>query len=74
MEGKALAGVWNGLGFVDHQACDGHRLFIGQIPVHRAIEVANWHRPIDIDRTIWLGAHALYGDVMLIHNIADDFF
>ncbi len=37
MEGEYLAGLGNGLGFVDHKSGDGGRLIVGQVPIQMAI-------------------------------------
>ena len=59
---------------MNHQPRDGGGLLIGQFPVHHAVEVADRHRAIDIDRTIRLHPHTLHGKVMLVLDVADNFF
>jgi hypothetical protein len=34
---EALAGLGDGLGFVDDEAGDGDGFFVGQVPVHGAV-------------------------------------
>ena len=41
VENEGLAGIVDGLGLVDDQTGDGHRLVLGQVPVHQAVEVAH---------------------------------
>jgi len=59
---------------MDDQTGDSGRLLVRQIPVHDAVEVADGNRAVDIDRTIRLLAHARHGDVVLVGDVADDFF
>jgi hypothetical protein len=74
VKGEALAGFGDGLGFVDDEAGDGDGFFVGQIPIHRAIEIADRHGAVDIDAAIGLRAHADDGDVVLVFDVADDLF
>ena len=53
---------------------NGHRLIIRQGPVERAIEIADGHLAIDINRAVRLRADALNGAVVLVLDFADDFF
>ena len=72
VEGEGLAGLGDDARFVDDEAGDGRRLLVGQVPVHRAVEVADRHRAVDVDRAVRLRAHALHGDVVLVGDVADD--
>src|ERR1700752_2065820 len=41
VEGETLAPLRDRARLVNHEAGDGGRLFIGQMPVHRAVEIAD---------------------------------
>src|SRR4026209_2082625 len=43
VESKALAAVGDRARLVDHEACDGGRLLVRQMPVHGAVEVPDRH-------------------------------
>ena len=72
MEGEDLAGLGDRPRLVDDEAGDGRRLLVGQVPVHGAVEVADRHRAVDIDRAVRLRPHALHRDVVLVVDVADD--
>ena len=72
VETEHLTGFGNGAGFVDHEAGDRRRLLVGQIPIHRAVEIAQRNRAVDQHRAVLLRAHALHGDVVLVADVADD--
>ena len=44
------------------------------MPVHRAVEIANWHRTVDHHGAVRLGADARHHHVVLVGDIADDLF
>src|SRR5580704_11275275 len=50
VKGKTLAAFGDRAGLVDHEAGDGGRLFIRQMPVHGAVEIADRHRAVDHHR------------------------
>src|SRR5665213_4417222 len=54
VEREALADFRNRARLVDHQTCDGGGFLIGQIPVHDAVEIADGHRAVDVDRAVRL--------------------
>ncbi len=72
VEGEGLARLGDDARLVDDEAGDGGRLVVGQVPVHGAVEVADRHRAVDIDRAVRLRADALDGDVVLVGDVADD--
>ena len=51
---------------------DRRRLLVGQMPVHGAVEVADRHRAVDVDRAVGLRAHALRREIVLVRDVADD--
>src|SRR3954451_10115890 len=72
VEGETLAAFRNRARLVDHEPGDRGRLFIGKIPVHRAVEIADRLRAVHHDRAVRLRAHTSHDDVVLIGDIADD--
>src|SRR5580700_9768522 len=44
VKGKTLAAFGDRTCFVNHEARDRRCLFVGQAPIHRAIEIADRHR------------------------------
>ncbi len=62
----------NGARFVDHQAGDGGGFLVGQVPVHRAVEIADRHRPSTITEPSGCGRTPCDGDVVLVADVADD--
>jgi hypothetical protein len=58
MKGEDLSGIGNGLRLVDDKACDGGGLFVGQVPVGRAIEVADlaWWSSAELDPALFPAA------------------
>src|SRR5713226_9140013 len=74
VEGKTLAALRNRTGFVNDEACDRGCFLVRQIPVHRAIDVADRNRAIDHHRAVGLGADAGHHDILLVGNVADDLF
>ena len=61
VKAEGLVRLGNRARLVDDEAGDGRRLVVGQIPVHRAVEVADRRRAVDDDRSVALLAHALRG-------------
>src|SRR5580698_11165967 len=59
---------------MDHEACDRGRLFVRQMPIHGAVEVADRHRTVDNYGAVGLGPDTGHHDVVLVGNIADDLF
>ena len=51
-----------------------HRIVVGQVPVHGAVQVADGDHPVDIGRAVGLAAHALDRGVVLVLDLADDLF
>ena len=72
MKGETLASFGDRSGLVNHQAGDRGCLFVGKIPVHRTIEIADRHRAIDHHRAVRLGAHARNHDIVLVGDVTDD--
>src|SRR5271166_1949251 len=72
VEGEGLPRLGNGAGFMNDEAGDSRGLFVGQVPVHGAVEVTDRHRTVDDDGAVALLADALNGNVVLVANIADD--
>ena len=70
---KVWPDVRNRARLVDDEAGDGGGLRIRQIPVHRAVEIADRHRAVDIDRAVRLRPHARHRNVVLVGDVADDF-
>src|ERR1700674_4450876 len=72
VEGEGLPRLGNGARFMDDKAGDRRRLFVGQVPAHGAVEVADRHGTLNHDRAVALPANALNRNVVLVANIADD--
>src|SRR5271167_72683 len=72
VEGEGLPRLGNGAGLMNDEAGDSRGLFVGQVPVHGAVEVTDRHRTVDDDGAVALLADALNGNVVLVANIADD--
>jgi uncharacterized membrane protein YraQ (UPF0718 family) len=73
VEGEGLFLGGNGLRLVNDEAGDGRRLLVGQVPVERAVDVADRYRAVDDDRAVGLLAHALHVDIVLVGDVADNF-
>src|SRR6516225_10513862 len=74
VEREALSGLWDRARFVNDDAGDRGRFVVGNIPIHRAVEIANWHTAIDIDRAVRKRPHARNRYVVLIADVANNFF
>ena len=72
VKAEGLARLGNRARLVNDEAGHGRGFVVGQIPAHRAIELADGRRAVDHDRPVALLAHALHGDVVLVANVADD--
>ena len=72
VKGEALSRLRDRPRLVDDDAGDGGRLVVGNVPIHRPVEVAHRHRAVDIDRTVRLRPHAGHRDVVLVADVADD--
>jgi hypothetical protein len=66
VEGEGLAGLGNDPRLVDDEAGDGGCLLVRQLPAHGAVQIADRHRAVDIDRAVGLRPHALDDDVVLV--------
>src|SRR3954471_5548573 len=64
VEGKSLTGFGDRARLVDDETGDGGCLFVRQVPFHDAVEIANRHAPVDIDRAVGLRAYARHSDIM----------
>src|SRR5215510_7079356 len=56
VEGEGLAGFRDRPRFVDHQTRDRGRLGVGQTPIHGAVEIADRHPAVHVDRAVGLRA------------------
>src|SRR6266516_7391602 len=74
VEGEGLPWFWDRLRLVDDESGDGCRLIVGQVPFHHSVQVPDRNRTVDVDRAIGLRPHARHGDVVLVGDVADDFF
>src|SRR5262245_34833818 len=71
VEGKALPRLRDRPRFVNDEARNGGRLLVRQVPVHDAVEIADRHAAVDIDRPVRLRPHARHVHVVLIADVAD---
>src|ERR1700722_11332188 len=72
MKAEGLTGLGYRACLVNHKPGHGCGFVVGQIPADRAVELTDRGGSIDDDRAIALFAHALYRNVVLIANIAND--
>src|ERR1043166_5110386 len=70
VEGEALSRFRNRARLVDDEAGDRGRLLVRQAPVHRAVEIADRHPTVDIDRAVELRRDPRHRDVVLILDVA----
>src|SRR5271170_2851210 len=73
VEGEALARFGDRARLVNDEPGDGGGFLVRQVPIHRAVEVADRHRAVDIDRAVGLRAYARDLDVVFVGDVADDF-
>ena len=59
---------------MDDQPRNRGRLVVGQVPVHRAVEVTNRHGTFNDQGSIKLLAQAVGEHIMFVFNVADDLF
>src|SRR5665213_2829633 len=57
VEGECLPGLRDDARFVNDEPGYRGRLFVRQMPVHDAVEIADRHPAIDVDRAVRLAAH-----------------
>src|SRR5262249_46425713 len=74
VEREALSRLRDRASFVNDDAGDRSRFVVGNIPIHRAVEIANWHTAIDIDRAVRKRPHARYRYIVLVADVADNLF
>src|SRR5262245_50875281 len=72
VEGERLLLLWNRLSLMDDESRNRCRLIVRQLPVERPVEIADWHRPVDDNRSVGLLFHALDVDIMLVGYLTDD--
>src|SRR5450631_3464440 len=73
MKGEHLTRLRDGARLIDDKAGDRGGFLVWQIPGHRAVEIADWHRAVNDRGTVGHDAHALHDDIVLVGDIADNF-
>jgi len=75
IERKTLADFGNRTRLVNNQTCNRGRLFVGQMPIEHAIQIADRRGALDLERSIGLRVDfRLLGVPAFIGNATDDFF